>query len=152
MIRIFIDADACPVKEEAYDVAARLRLPVVVVSNQPLWVPEHLDITRVVVGADPDAADDWIAAEIRENEIVITADIPLAARCLEVGAFALGIHGREFTRDAIGGALASRELGAQIREAGGNTRGPAPMSQRERSRFANVLDRIAHQALRNAAR
>jgi len=150
MIRIFIDADACPVKEETYDVATRLRIPVVVVSNQPLWVPEHLEIERVVVGADPDAADDWIANEIRANEIVITADIPLAARCLEVGAFALGTQGREFTQDAIGGALASRDLGAHIREAGGSTRGPAPLSQRDRSRFANELDRVAHRALRSA--
>lgn len=152
MIRIFIDADACPVKEETYDVAARLDLGVVVVSNQPFAVPQHLDIERVVVGSEPDAADDWIADRIGAHDIVITADIPLAARCLELGAFALGINGREFTPDAIGGALASRDLGTRIREAGGMTRGPAPLSQRDRSRFANVLDGIAHRALRQTSR
>ena len=148
MLRIFIDADACPVKEETYDVATRLGLAVFVVANQPIWVPSHLDVESVVVGSDPDAADDWIASEIRTHEIVVTADIPLAARCLEAGAFAVGINGREFTHDAIGGALASRGLASQIREAGGQTRGPAPLSQRDRSRFANVLDKVVHRALR----
>ena len=102
----------------------------------------------VVVENGPDAADDWIAEEIREGDIVITADIPLAARCLQRGAFALGTNGREFTADSIGGALATREIKASIRETGISTVGPPPLSQRDRSRFSNELDRIAPRALR----
>ena len=102
----------------------------------------------VVVENGPDAADDWIAEEIRAGDIVITADIPLAARCLERGAFALGTNGREFTPDSIGGALATREIKASIRESGIATGGPPPLAPRDRSRFSNELDRIAHRALR----
>jgi uncharacterized protein YaiI (UPF0178 family) len=145
---IFIDGDACPVKDEVYAVSARMGLAVVVVANQRINVPHDLGVEMIVVEEGPDAADDWIAEEIRANDVVITADIPLAARCLEVGAYALGTNGREFTSDSIGGALASREIKASIRESGVMTGGPAPMTQRDRSRFSSELDRIVHRALR----
>ena len=150
MIEIFVDADACPVKDEVYAVAARLGLPVVVVANQRIHVPRDMGIEMVVVDSAFDAADDWIVEDIRSGDIVITADIPLASRCLETGAHALGTHGKEFTTESIGGALAARDLKASIREAGGVAGGPAPITGRERSRFANALDAIAHRALREA--
>jgi uncharacterized protein YaiI (UPF0178 family) len=149
LIEIFVDGDACPVKDEVYAVAARLGLAVVVVANQRIHVPTDLGVEMVVVKEGPDAADDWIAEEIRRNDVVITADIPLAARCLEVGAFALGTNGREFTPDSIGSALATREIKASIRESGLTTGGPSPITNRDRSRFSNVLDRIVQQAIRS---
>jgi uncharacterized protein YaiI (UPF0178 family) len=148
MTEIFIDGDACPVKDEAYAVAARIGLAVVVVANQRIHVPADLGVEMVIVEEGPDAADDWIAEEIREGDVVITADIPLAARCLEVGAFALGTNGREFTQDSIGSALATREIKASIRESGVATGGPPPLTGRDRSRFSNVLDRVVHAAMR----
>jgi len=148
MTEIFIDGDACPVKDEVYAVAARIGLAVVVVANQRIHVPADLGVEMVVVEEGPDAADDWIAEEIRAGDVVITADIPLAARCLEVGAFALGTNGREFTPDSIGSALATREIKASIRESGIATGGPSPISGRDRSRFSNVLDRVVHAAMR----
>lgn len=146
MTEIFIDGDACPVKDEVYEVAARLGLAVIVVANQRMRVPEGVEM--IVVSDGPDVADDWIAEEIRAGDVVVTADIPLAARCLEVGAFALGTNGREFTPDAIGGALATREIKSLIRESGEQHGGPAPQSSRDRSRFASELDRLSHRALR----
>jgi uncharacterized protein YaiI (UPF0178 family) len=148
VIEIFVDGDACPVKDEVYAVAARLGLAVVVVANQRIHVPRDLGVEMVVVADGPDAADDWIAEEIRPLDIVITADIPLAARCLEVGALALGTHGREFTPDSIGSALATREIKASIRESGAAAGGPPPITGRDRSRFSNVLDQLVHRALR----
>ena len=148
MTEIFVDGDACPVKDEVYAVAARLGLAVVVVANQRINVPRDLGVEMVVVADGPDAADDWIAEEIRASDIVITADIPLAARCLAVGAFALGTNGREFTPDSIGGALATRDIKAGIRETGVMTGGPSPITARDRSRFSNELDRIVNRALR----
>ena len=148
MTEIFVDGDACPVKDEVYAVAARLGLAVVVVANQHIHVPRDLGVEMVVVENGPDAADDWIAQEIRAADIVITADLPLAARCLEVGAFVLGTNGREFTPDSIGSALATREIKASIRESGIATGGPAPITGRDRSRFSNLLDRLAHRAMR----
>ena len=150
MIEIFIDADACPVKDEVYAVAARLGLAVVVVANQRIHVPREGGVEMVVVADGPDAADDWIADEIRSGDIVITADIPLASRCLEKGAHALGTHGREFSPDSIGSALATRELKASIRESGVPTGGPPPMTPKERSRFSGALDAIAQRSLRAA--
>lgn len=150
MTEIFVDGDACPVKDEVYAVAARLGLAVVVVANQRINVPRDLGVEMVVVAEGPDAADDWIVEEIREGDIVITADIPLAARCLAVGAFVLGTSGRELTPDSIGGALATRDIKASIRETGIVTGGPPPLSARDRSRFSNELDRIANRALRGA--
>jgi len=148
MIEIFVDGDACPVKDEVYAVAARLELPVVVVANQRMHVPRDLGVELVVVSEGPDAADDWIAAEIRPGDVVVTADLPLAARCLEVGASALGPNGREFTADSIGGALATRGIKAYVRESGVATGGPPPLTPRDRSRFAGELDRIVRRALR----
>ncbi|MAG31253.1 MAG: hypothetical protein CL908_10245 [Deltaproteobacteria bacterium] len=148
MTEIFIDGDACPVKDEVYAVAARLGLAVVVVANQRINVPRDLGVEMIVVPEGPDAADDWIVEEIRGGDVVITADIPLAARCLERGAFALGTNGREFTPDSIGGALATRDIKASIRESGIATGGPRPISARDRSRFSNELDRIVHRAMR----
>ncbi len=148
MTEIFIDGDACPVKDEVYAVAARIGLAVVVVANQRINVPADLGVEMVVVEKGADAADDWIAEEIRASDIVITADIPLAARCLEVGAFALGTNGREFTSDSIGSALATREIKASIRESGVLTGGPPPLTGRDRSRFSNALDRVVHAAMR----
>ena len=150
MTEIFVAGDACPVKDEVDAVAARLGLAVVVVANQRINVPRDLGVEMVVVPDGPDAADDWIAEEIRAGDIVITADIPLAARCLAVGAFALGTNGREFTADSIGGALATRDIKAGIRETGIQTGGPPPITARDRSRFSNELDRIVHRALRSA--
>lgn len=148
MTEIFVDGDACPVKDEIYAVASRFGLAVIVVANQRINTPNGLGVEMIVVEAGPDAADDWIAEEIQAADIVVTADIPLAARCLEVGALALGINGREFTVDAIGGALATREIKAQVRETGVMTGGPAPMTNRDRSRFSNKLDQLVHRALR----
>jgi uncharacterized protein YaiI (UPF0178 family) len=148
MTEIFVDGDACPVKDEVYAVAARLGLAVVVVANQRIHVPADLGVEMVVVPDGPDVADDWIAEEIRAGDVVITADIPLAARCLEVGAFALGTNGREFTQDSIGSALATREIKASIRESGVVTGGPPPLTSRDRSRFSNILDRVVHAAMR----
>lgn len=150
MTEIFVDADACPVKDEVYAVAARYALAVIVVANQSIHVPADLGVEMIVVPNGPDAADDWIAEEIRPGDIVITADIPLAARCLAAGAYALGSQGREFTEASIGGALASREISANRRESGEFTRGPRPISPRDRSRFSNELDRIVQRASRES--
>lgn len=148
MPEIFVDGDACPVKDEVYAVAARLGLVVIVVANQRMHVPTDLGVEMIVVPDGPDAADDWIAEEILAGDVCITADIPLAARCLEKGAFALGTNGREFTPESIGGALATREIKAAIRESGAQTGGPRPLGARDRSRFSGALDRLAHRALR----
>ncbi len=148
MTEIFVDGDACPVKDEIYAVGARLGLAVIVVANQRIHVPKDLGVEMILVEAGPDAADDWIAEEIRESDVVVTADIPLAARCLEVGAFALGTNGREFTSESIGGALATREIKVHVRETGVMTGGPSPLSNRDRSRFSNMLDQVVHRAMR----
>ncbi len=148
MTEIFIDADACPVKDEVYAVAVRHGLAVIVVANQRINVPTDLGIEMIVVPNGPDAADDWIDEEIRALDIVITADIPLAARCIAVGASALGITGREFSEESIGGALATREIKSTLRESGVQTRGPRPLSDRDRSRFANELERIVNRSMR----
>ena len=151
MIAIFVDADACPVKDEIYVVATRYGLPVVLVANAPIYHPDGMGIELVVVGRDPDAADDWIARNVRPGDVVITADVPLAARCLAEGARVLGSSGREFDTDSIGGALAMRDLLAERREAGEITRGPAPISAKDRSRFSTELDRIVSRSLRETS-
>ncbi len=148
MIEIFVDADACPVKDEVYQVAGRYGLYVVLVANSRMSVPRGAGVEMVVVGSGADAADDWIAEHIRAGDIAITADIPLAARCLEVGAKVLGTNGRPFDVDMIGGALAMRELKTELREGGAVTGGPPPISARDRSRFASRLDQLVQQALR----
>ena len=130
-IRIYVDADACPVKDEVYRVAARHRLPVVVVAVGFIRVPQDPLIERVAAGAGPDAADDWIAERAGKTDIVITADVPLASRCVKSGATVLAPNGRPFTEDSIGMTLAVRNLMHDLRSAGEVTGGPRPFSPRE---------------------
>ena len=139
-IRIYVDADACPVKDEVYRVAGRHQLPVFVVTNSFIRVPQDPLIERVAVAAGPDAADDWIAERADAGAIVITADIPLANRCVKAGAAVIGPTGRVFTEDSIGMALAVRDLMTDIRSAGEPTSGPRPFSPRDRSAFLSALD------------
>ncbi len=148
MIEIFVDADACPVKDEIYVVATRYGVPVVLVANAPLYVPGGLGVELVVVDRGPDAADDWIAQNVRPGDVVVTADVPLAARCLAAGARALGPSGSAFDQDSIGGQLAMRDLLASRREAGEVTRGPTPISAKDRSRFLGALDQVVQRSLR----
>ena len=145
---IYVDADACPVKDEVYKVAQRYDLQVFVVANAFLMVPRHPKIERVVGDAGPDIADDWIAVHAGAGDIVVTADIPLASRCLAVGAQPIGPNGRRFTVDSIGAALASRGIGEHLRSMGEVTRGPAPFQAADRSRFLSALDESVHRARR----
>jgi hypothetical protein len=151
MIEIFVDADACPVKDEVYDVACRHAVPVVVVANSPIRVPRDLGVEMVVVEEGPDVADDWIAAQVRPHDVVVTADIPLAARCLEAGAAVVGPDGRPFSLDMIGNALATREIKAHMRQSGMTSGGPRPLTSRDRSRFSSALHTLVEAALRAAA-
>ncbi|HSR10258.1 MAG TPA: YaiI/YqxD family protein [Thermodesulfobacteriota bacterium] len=139
-MKIFIDGDGCPVKQEVYRVAKRYALKVVLVSNSPMRAPREDWLEIVVVEGQFNAADDWIAANAGENDIVITADIPLASRCLEKKARVLSPSGRVFTAENIGDALAGRDLLAHVRDLGTITGGPAPFGKRERSRFLQRLD------------
>ncbi|MEM7409414.1 MAG: YaiI/YqxD family protein [Myxococcota bacterium] len=148
--RLYVDGDACPVKDEIYVVATRYGVPVSLVANQYQHVPADFGVEMVVVDAGPDVADDWIAERAGPGDVVITADIPLAARCLERGARVIGTDGRPFTEDSIGGALATRALREELREGGVATGGPAPLSGKDRSRFASRLDALVQQALRDA--
>ena len=147
-MRIFIDADACPVKEEVYRVAERYGLKVFVVSNS--WINTRRDrwIEQVVVDAGPDVADDWIAERAQVGDIVITADIPLADRCLKSGAQALKSNGQPFTADSIGSALAGRMVGEHLRSMGVATSGPPPFGPRDRSAFLQALDQAVVRAKR----
>jgi uncharacterized protein YaiI (UPF0178 family) len=148
---IYLDADACPVKAETYRVAARYGLKVHVVANSWLMVPDDPRIERVVVGGGFDAADDWIAARADSDAIVVTADIPLAARCLKAGATVIGPTGRPFTRDSIGLALAHRAIAEDRRAMGEAAGGPAPMGPRDRSRFLSALDEAVVRLRRRVA-
>ena len=145
---IYVDADACPVKDEVYRVARRYDMPVKVVANAPLRVPAD-ELVELVVCPGFGAADDWIAAQAGKGDIAITADIPLAARCLEKDARVLGPKGREFTDRDIGEALATRELLDTLRQGGTMTGGPAPMAAKDRSRFLSKLDELVN-AVRRA--
>lgn len=140
MIHIYVDADGCPVKTEIYRVAKRYDVPVTLVANSRMAVPEDGRVEFVLADEGFDAADDWIVEHVEKNQIVVTTDIPLAARCLEKGARVLSPTGRVFTEDSIGGALASREVSAQMREHGLMSGGPAPFSGKDRSRFLQRLD------------
>jgi len=140
-IAVYIDADACPVKQEVYRVAERHGVKVLVVSNSPIAVPNSPLVERVVVAAGMDAVDDWIAARAARGAIVITADIPLAARAVKAGAVAIAPNGKPFSEDSIGMALATRNLMDQLRSAGAVTGGPKPFSPRDRSAFLSSLDR-----------
>jgi uncharacterized protein YaiI (UPF0178 family) len=148
VIEIFVDADACPVKDETYVVATRYGVRVVLVANSRMHVPEDLGVTLILVDEGPDAADDWIAEHVEPGDVVVTADVPLAARCLASGARVIDTNGRIFDEDSIGGRLATRDLNAHLREAGIGSGGPAPLSQRDRSRFASRLDELVQASLR----
>jgi uncharacterized protein YaiI (UPF0178 family) len=147
MIAIYIDADACPVKQEIYRVAERhalkgTALKVFVVSNSPIAVPRDMGdlIERVVVGSGMDEADNWIAERAKRGDIVITADVPLASRCLKAGAEVIAPNGKPFTEESIGMTLATRNLMDSLRSAGEITGGPKPFAPRDRSSFLSALD------------
>jgi uncharacterized protein YaiI (UPF0178 family) len=146
--RIYVDADACPVKDEIYRVAERHRLPVTVVAAGFIRVPQHPLIERIAAGAGMDAADDWIAERAGLGDIVVTADIPLASRAIKAGAAAIAPNGRAYTEADIGMTLAVRNLMHDLRSAGEITGGPRPFSPRDRSAFLSALD----QAIRRAQR
>ena len=154
MTEIYVDGDACPVREEIYRVAARLRLNIFIVSNgsRPIRPPGTSNAKMVLVGDSADAADDWIAEHISAADICVTSDIPLAARCLKKGARVVSPTGKHWTQANIGNALAGREIARHLRELGANTRGPAPLTKRDRSRFLSALDTAVQAALREAAR
>ena len=139
-IALYVDADACPVKEEAYKVALRHGVAVYVVANAPIAVPRHELIIRCVVAAGPDVADDFIAGRAVRGDVVVTADVPLAARCVASGADVIAPNGRPFTGDSIGMALATRNLMEDLRSAGAVTGGPKPFGPRDRSAFLSALD------------
>ncbi len=139
---IYLDADACPVKEQVYRVAARYRMPLVVVANGPLRIPEMADLLArmVVVPGALDAADDWIVEQTTPDDLVLTADILLAQRTLENGVRTLDFRGNEFSPTRIGEAVAARDLAAFMRSMGLPSGGPAPFSQKDRGKFASLLD------------
>lgn len=142
-IRILVDADACPVKEEIYRVAARHKVPVSVVSNSAFRVPVGPLVERVVVHGGFDAADDWIAERADARSVVVTADILLADRCVKTGAAVLAPNGKPFTHASIGGAIATRAIMADLRAGmGEGIGGPAPFSKTDRSRFLQALDEV----------
>ncbi len=147
-MHIFVDADACPVKNEIYRVAQRYGIAVVLVANAWMRIPQHTLIHLEVLPGGFDAADDWIAERAGRGDIVITADIPLAGRCLAQGARVLGPSGKPFTEDNIGDALATRELLSGLRDMGEVGPGPPPFSRRDRSLFLQQLDQMVHAARR----
>ncbi len=142
MLKIYIDADACPVKQEVYRVAHRYHLFVTLVSNSWMRIPNEKWILLKIVSDGFDAADDWIVEHIQEYDIVVTADILLAGRCLKKGASVIGTTGKSFTEDNIGQAIATRDLLSELRGAGEITGGPAPLKNSDRSRFLQRLDEV----------
>jgi uncharacterized protein len=149
LLEIYVDADGCPVKEEIYRVAERYGLKVWVVANDWLRVPEGPLVTRITVSEGQDLADDWIAQRIGPGDIAITADVPLADRCVKRGARVIAPNGRAFTADSIGSDLATRNLMTALREAGQIRSGGRPFSKQDRSRFLGALD-SAIQAIRRS--
>ena len=145
---LFIDADACPVKDEVYKVGQRYRLKPYVVSNAFMMIPASPLIACVIVEAGPDAADDWIADHVGPGDVVVTADIPLAERALKAGGQAIAPNGRPFTENSIGAALAQRALMEQLRSTGEFTGGPKPFDRNDRSRFLQALDEAVQKARR----
>jgi uncharacterized protein YaiI (UPF0178 family) len=139
---MYVDADACPVKQEVYRVASRYRLDVTLVANSWMRVPDERWIALEVVGDGFDAADDWIVEHVQSDDIVVTADVLLASRCLKEGARVVGTIGRLFTEDNIGQAVATRNLLSDLRGAGEITGGPPPLKKRDRSRFLQQLDEV----------
>lgn len=148
VIKLYIDADACPVKNEVYRVARRHGLKVYLVSNSPMRIPPDEFIEPIIVHGGSDAADDWIATHITETDIAVTSDIPLAVRCLKKGARVLDPKGRVQSEDTIGDALANREFTAFLRDMGTITGGPPPFGPRDRSRFMQRLDELIHAIMR----
>ncbi len=149
-MKIYVDADACPVKEHIYRVAARYRLPVVVVANSRMRVPDTPGVELMIVEGGMDVADDWIAEHVEAGDVVTTADLPLAGRAVERGAACIDFRGKEFTPDAIGGLLATREVAQYLRGSGVYGGGPPPLSPRDRGRFAGKLDEVVNRMLRAA--
>ena len=142
MIKIFVDADACPVKQEVYRVAARYHIGVTLVANSWMRVPAEDGIVLQIVGNGLDEADNWIVANVTLDDIVVTADILLASRCIKAGAHAIGTTGNAFTEENIGDVVATRNLLAELRGNGEITGGPAPFSKRDRSSFLQKLDQV----------
>ena len=142
MLNIFVDADACPVKKEVYRVAGRCKLDVTLVANAWMRIPNERWIALEVVADGFDAADDWIVEHVQSHDIVVTADIPLARRCLQKGARVIGPTGKPFTENNIGQAVATRGLLSELRDAGEITGGPPPLNKRDRSRFLQQLDTV----------
>ena len=153
MTDIYVDGDACPVREEIYRVVVRLKIKVFVVSNgsRPIRPPGMSNVSMVPVGDSADAADDWIAERIGATDVCVTSDIPLASRCLKKGARIVSPTGRQWTQANIGNALAGREIARHLRELGTITRGSAPLTKRDRSAFLGALDTAVQAALREAA-
>ncbi len=151
MTTLYLDADACPVREEAFRVATRLNLPVFVVSNgsRPIRPPGLPNVTMIIVNDTPDAADDWIAERIGPGDVCVTADIPLASRCLAAGGRALAHGGHVWSEANIGNALAGREVARYMREIGAGGGGNAPMTKADKSRFLSALDTVCQAALRH---
>lgn len=152
-IHIYVDADACPVKDETYKVAYRTEVRVTIVSNSHFRIPDHPLIDRVVVSDNFDAADDYIAENANEYSIVITSDILLAERCLQIGAHVLGSNGKEFTKNSIGSAVATRAIMADLRAGMSNENigGPKAFTKADRSQYLSALDRIITKMKRNIA-
>jgi hypothetical protein len=144
VFHIFVDADACPVKDEVYRVAARYKLEVTLVAGSWMRTPDDPKVDLEVVGGGIDVADDWIVEHVESGDIVVTADIPLAARCLALGATVIGYAGPPFTADNIGAALATRGLLSELRDLGEITGGPPPFQKRDRSSFLQRLDESIH--------
>jgi uncharacterized protein YaiI (UPF0178 family) len=147
-MHVYIDADACPVKDETYKVAARYGLTTTVVSNSFIQIPASKLIGRMIVDAGPDVADDWIAERCEPGDIVVTNDIPLAERVLKAGGVAIAPNGRLFTPDSIGSALAGRAIGEHMRSIGEITGGPKPFAGADRSRFLQALDEAVNREKR----
>jgi uncharacterized protein len=140
VLHIFIDADACPVKAEVFRVAGRYRLNVTLVANSRMRIPNERWIRLEVVKDGFDAADDWITEHVQTDDIVVTADIPLASRCLKKGARVIGVSGKPFTENNIGEVVATRDLLSELRNSGELTGGPPPLTKRDRSLFLQQLD------------
>ena len=151
MLHIFVDADACPVKPEIFRVADRYRLDVTLVANAWMRIPKDPRIALEVVADGFDAADDWIVEHVQPHDIVVTADIPLASRCLKKGARVIGTTGKPFKEENIGDVLAIRDLLSELRGAGEITGGPPPLTKRDRSRFLQKLDEIIQSIRREQA-
>ena len=147
MFKILVDADASPVKQEVFRVAVRYGIQVVLVANSTMKVPPEEWLEIVVVSSQLDAADDWIVNHLNNNDIVITGDIPLAARCLKTGARVLSSKGIVITESSIGNMLATRDLMTHLRDIGINTTGPAAFSKKDRSRFLQALDRLIQEII-----